>query len=85
MCRAKHRKQMSITFVSALTGEVAGRVPFPRGMVSTNLHMLLGQGAYFFRFILGGEEANVNKVITGDVTVHFLKELVSFNLYIHDE
>ena len=76
---------MSFTFVAALTGEVAGKAPFPRGLQTSSLISLLGQGAYLFRFLVCGEQVTAGQLFTGDVKVFFLKEPVTFNIYVHEE
>ena len=76
---------MSFTFVSALTGEVAGNAPFPRGLHTSSLLSLMGQGAYLFRFFVGGAQVTADQLFTGETNVFFLKEPVSFNIYVHEE
>ena len=76
---------MSVSFISALTGDHAGTLPFPLESETTTLRCLLGRAAYFFRFIHGDAVILASHVLCGDVEVHFLKEAVSFNIYLHDE
>ena len=76
---------MSFTFVAALAGEVAGKVPFPRGLQTSSLISFMGHGAYLFRFLVDGEQVTAGQLFTGDVKVFFLKEPVTFNIYVHEE
>ena len=78
---------MSVTFVSALTGERAGTVPFTRlGRVGRGtLVDVLGKGVYFFRFIKGSEEVPWDIVMHGDVSLLFVKQPVEARVMFHDE
>ena len=76
---------MSVTFVSALTGVLHGKLSFPVPRTSSTLHALLGQGVYLFRFIFEGEEISENDILKGDVTIFFVKGLVVFNIYFYEE
>ena len=78
-------RSMSITFVSAFTGDVAGALFFPTNATCITLHMVLGKGVDFFRFILGGQEISAHRILEGHVTVHFIKQAVRFNIFFHDE
>ena len=77
---------MSVTCISALTGEYAGEIPFrfPWGGSAT-VYKLLGKGAYFFRYILGEEEITAFHILRGHVTVQFMKEEVTFSVYFYDD
>ena len=75
---------MAVTFVSALTGERAGTVPFTRLGRGTLLDVL-GKGAYFFRFIMGSEEVGSDIVMHGDVSLVFVKQPVEARVMFHDE
>ena len=46
---------------------------------------MLGQGSYFFHFILESEEIDIHRFLEGDVTVQFIKGQVSFNIYFHEQ
>ena len=76
---------MSFTIVAALSGEEACKAPFPQGLHASSVHRLLGQGAYLFRFLVDSEHVTAGQLFTGDVKVFFLKEPVSFNIYVHEE
>ena len=75
---------MSVSLISALTGDHAGTLQFPLSCETTTLRWLLGRAAYFFRFILGDHVILASEMLYGDVEVYFVKEPMCSNIYLHD-
>ena len=76
---------MSVSFVSAFAGENAVTFAMPycakEHKYQASILDLLGKQAYLFRYLIGGEEINIKKVLHGNVTVCFVKQEVTFSVF----
>ena len=88
---------MLITFVNALTSDVAGTVDTSddaQGMCLGNVHpaeccyytlrSVLGKGSVYFTFMIDGSIISDTDILEGDLIVHFVKRSATLHLYVHD-
>ena len=83
---------MSVSFVSAFTGEDASTISLKEHSWidgTESMRSLLRKRASLFGYIIGTEEIDasysvVNDMVDDHMTVNFMKPAVTFNFYFHD-